>query len=391
MRRHQMWYGVLVVTAVLLYIVADRGAALVMMAGLVIIPIISALLEMAAMKYMKIDMTCREQCRVHQEVPLYIRMTRGNRIPSGSIFMKLNIHNLLYDEKTEKKILLQPAEKNEQEFSYPFEAEMCGAFRMSVQTVEVYDLTGLFCWKREVNLTSEILAHPESLDVNVQVMRRPETEKDGDIYDQNRKGQDVSEVHGLREYIEGDSFGSIHWKLSSKIDKLIVREFSYPANYKTVILYDTMKYADGEEISNERNDAVMALTFALSKSMLEHNLEHSVMQMENGEPRMIPVDSRLTYEDMMINYLCGRIPAEKNRGDSLYYLLRSNLLNSCTKVIYITAVYDDEPLRELARRTDVTGVHVIEDGLSGYTNDQGYGILTVNVQDYDKKVHHVGI
>ena len=268
---------------------------------------------------------------------------------------------------------------------------MCGAFRLTVGEVEVYDLTGLFCWKREVNLTSEILAHPRELDVNIQVLRRPETEKDGDIYDQNRKGQDVSEVHGLREYIEGDSFGSIHWKLSSKIDKLIVREFSYPANYKTVILYDTMKQADGEEISNERNDAVMALTFALSKSMLEHNLEHSVIQMESGDSRMIPVDSRITYEDMVINYLCGRIPAEKNRGDSLYYLLRSNLLNSCTKVIYITTAYDDEPLRELTRRTDVTVVHVIEDGLSGYANDQGYGILTVNVQDYDKKVHHVGI
>lgn len=391
MRRHQIWYGVLLVIAILLYIVADRGAALVILAGLVVIPAISAFLEMAAMKSMEIDMMCREQCRVRQEVPLCMRMTRGNRIPSGSIFMKLEIHNLLYDKKTEKKILLQPAEKKHQEFVYPFEPEMCGVFRLAVQTVEIYDLTGLFCWKREVNLASEILAHPQDLDVNVQVLRRPETEKDGDIYDQNRKGQDISEVHGLREYIEGDSLGSIHWKLSSKIDKLIVREFSYPANYKTVILYDTMKRADGETISDERNDAVMALTFALSRSMLEYNLEHSVMQMENGESRMVPVDSRITYEDMVIHYLCSRIPEEKNRGDSLYYLLRSNLLNSCTKVIYITTVYEDESLRELARRTDVTVVHVIGEGQSGYTSNQGYGILTVNVQDYDKKVHHVGI
>ena len=30
--------------------------------------------------------------------------------------------------------------------------------------------------------------------------------------------------------------GSIHWKLSSKLDNLIVREFAYPANYSVLIL-----------------------------------------------------------------------------------------------------------------------------------------------------------
>lgn len=391
MRKHQVWYGLLLVTAVLLYIIADRGAALLVLIGFIVIPVLSALLEILAMKKMKLDMVCREHCRVGQKIPLTFQMERANKIPSGSIFMKIEIENLLYNEKSEEQILLQPTERHLQTFLYPFKAKMCGAFKITVNEVEVYDLTGLFRWKRKVNLSCEVLAHPVDLNLNVQVLRRPETEKDGDIYDQNRKGQDISEVHGLREYVEGDTLGSIHWKLSSKIDKLIVREFSYPANYKTVILFDTMKKADGENISNACNDAVIAMTFAMSKSMLEHNLEHSVMQIDSVDAQSIPVDSRIAYEDMTVNYLCGRIPEEKNRGDSLYYFLRSNLMSSCTKVIYITSVYDDETLRELARRTDVSVIHVVEKGASGFMNDQGYGILTVNVEDYDKIIHHVGI
>ena len=43
---------------------------------------------------------------------------------------------------------------------------------------------------------------------------------------QNRKGNDPSEIFDIREYVPGDDIRSIHWKLSSKTDTLILKEAS---------------------------------------------------------------------------------------------------------------------------------------------------------------------
>lgn len=99
---------------------------------------------------------------------------------------------------------------------------------------------------------------------------------DGELYDYGKHGQDVNEVSGLRDYIEGDSPRSIHWKLSSKLDDLVVREFGYPSNYHTLILYQMSKETKNRKISNNLNNGVLSLSASLSYSILEKNLEHQV-------------------------------------------------------------------------------------------------------------------
>lgn len=72
---------------------------------------------------------------------------------------------------------------------------------------------------------------PYEARMYVELNRNVEWEQTGDIYDGKKSGTDVSEVFGLREYREGDTLQSIHWKLSGKMHQLIVREFGRPVNY----------------------------------------------------------------------------------------------------------------------------------------------------------------
>ena len=55
----------------------------------------------------------------------------------------------------------------------------------------------------------EVRVYPPELHLNTELSRRPETKSFGELYDQYKKGQDVSEVADLRDYIDGDSMSAI--------------------------------------------------------------------------------------------------------------------------------------------------------------------------------------
>lgn len=51
---------------------------------------------------------------------------------------------------------------------------------------------------------------------------------DSDTSSPDRRGSDLTEPFRLREYAPGDSLRQIHWKLSSKLDRLVIREPGMP-------------------------------------------------------------------------------------------------------------------------------------------------------------------
>ena len=224
----------------------------------------------------------------------------------------------------------------------------------------------------------------------MELLKRPETKNFGELYNQ-KKGQDISEVSGLREYVPGDSMNSIHWKLSGKLDELIVREFGQPSNYNTLILYEMMKRNQEEEIPNSCNNAVLALTVSLSMSMLELNLEHNVGRVMNKDIQIVPVNSMDTYEQMQMNLLCKPIVEEVNSVDTVYSFLRGNLRNEYTKMIYITPCYEESTARQLSRELDLTVLQIVRGRQMDYTASAGYAVISIDVDTYQETMNSVTI
>lgn len=370
---------------------ADNSAAVILLAGLIILPAVSGILQFAAMRSVQIECKIKKSSYVKQEQYFEIELKKGNIIPMGALELEVEAENILYDEKRIHRLVLQPVEKREQLFQYPMDLQDCGQIKIRVPMAHFYDLTGIFQIRRKLELSAEILVYPTELRLNIQKNRRPEAEAVGELYDPLRKGQDVNEVSGLRNYMDGDSLGSIHWKLSGKMDELIVRELGYPSNYRTVLICDIMKKIGDQEIENEQNNAILALTASLSRSMLEANMEHILVKVSDGECRPIPVQTMGEHDDMVLETLCHPIEEKKDGEDSLYYFLRSNLLHLCTKVIYITSHFDSEEARQLSRNLDLTILHVGLEDRTGYTDMHGYSVMPVQAKNYEDKLHTIVI
>lgn len=391
MRRHRIWYGTAVLAAVLIYIISNRSEALTVLLCMVIVPVITFLIQQISLSGFRIQCMIRPSCHVKQQVPLEIKIRKNNRVLFGRIQLKILVENTMYGEKKEQTVILCASEKKTSQFQHLIKMENCGSVQVTVVNAECYDLLGLFCWKKTGSAMQEILVYPADIQLNTQLMRRPETIISGELYDQSRKGQDVSEVSGLRDYEEGDSLGSIHWKLSSKLDDLIVREFGYPSNYNILILYELMEEFGDKKISNECNDAVIALTVAVSYSMLERNLEHNVGCLIGGEMQNFPVYSLSTHEQMVLNLLCRPALKKETGGDTIYHFLQEDFRERYTKIIYITPEYEESSVRQLSRELDMTVIQVSQGTGKEYMADQGYSVIPVDADTYQKKAHNIVI
>ena len=78
-----------------------------------------------------------------------------------------------------------------------------------------------------------------------------------------------------------------------------------------------MKHTDGTVIDTERNNAVLALTAALSESLIRMGLEHTVGSIAGGDYQDLPVYSMETQEQMVYHLLYRPVAEKRNPGDTM--------------------------------------------------------------------------
>jgi uncharacterized protein (DUF58 family) len=389
MGKYRTLYGLAICAALVSYILADRAAALVILCVLVVLPIISLCVQCIAMQGMTVSCAVRSACHVGKTIHVVFTLQRTNRLPLGIVKLDVLLSNVLFGDQLPLSITFQPEEEQTMVFEYPFPTEDCGAIRIRSSSMVCYDLLGLFCWHRSVDIQTELRVYPRELKLELELEHRPETKSFGTMYDPYKKGQDVSEVAGLRDYVPGDTIHRIHWKLSSKMDKTIVREFGSPTDYNTLILYE-LAHSDGKQaISHARNNVVLALTAALSYSMLERGLEHEMGRMYEHRLRTTPVRNMREHEQLVDEFLYMPVNQQGNGMDTVFAFLRGNASASYTKIIYITPIYEEQAMRQLAHEANLVVLHVVEGTEQTYDAGDSYSVIPVNVEDYETSFHTI--
>lgn len=107
----------------------------------------------------------------------------------------------------------------------PLPTAHCGAYRCSPAKVRIYDYLGLFFLTRKQGEEAVVLVRPKPLKLHAV----PQLERQISQSWRPRPGGGFSEQHELRLYRPGDSMNQVHWKLSAKTGKYIIREAMEPA------------------------------------------------------------------------------------------------------------------------------------------------------------------
>lgn len=154
----------------------------------------------------------------------------------------------------------------------PLETDHCGAYSYKLSKLKVYDLLGFFHFDQNINKDIELLV-------------KPSPEMPGympDMYgfkakNLRKSSKPNSEIYDIRDYQLGDPIKTIHWKMSAKKDKYLVKEpLEEYGGYSRVILKMT---DDRDEL-----DLHLGQILFTSKFFIDHEVAHII--------RVIPPDSR---------------------------------------------------------------------------------------------------
>ncbi len=178
-------------------------------------------------------------------------------------------------------------------------AEHCGQLLCRPEKARIYDYAGLFWLGIYKKGAAAVLVRPEP----VPVRNLPQLERCVAAAWRPKAGGGFSENHELRLYRPGDSLNQIHWKLSAKTKKYIIREPQEPE--KSSLLLSLALRGTPEEM-----DRKLGRLLWLSRHLLERGLSHRIRALTSGGILSLPVADAQELETAIDTLLCAQAAPE---------------------------------------------------------------------------------
>lgn len=188
--------------------------------------------------------------------------------------------NNLTGEQEKKYISFYAPSKGEAHSDFTCCFKNCGYTEIFVSSIYLTDFFGFIPYKlKQFEATeAKCTVLPDTFDMTLIFDNIPIAIDDSESYSPNKKGNDYSETFQLREYVQGDGIKQIHWKLSEKLDKLIVKEASLPVQKSTLVFWD--KYSE-DGFSSKEADAMAEVTASICQALSKSGTPFSIGWNEN--------------------------------------------------------------------------------------------------------------
>ncbi len=390
MKKERIIYLLTVIISLICYLVTNQRYALIMLIFLAAIACISGILLLISVFKVEIDYDVQDTCIIDQKIPVNVRTNVRHRFPVGKILLYMTYENVLFNDARHQKILLKHGRRLKNAYELPFISKDCGKVTIVMEKAVFCDVFGIFSVKVPPAQSKEIVIFPQVTELAIEAKKLPDAPNTGLYYDINKKGSDVTEVYDLRDYYEGDSIRSIHWKLSGKLDKLVVREFGHPSNYQTLIYYDTslLGIEDGLEYHYLKN-AIIGMTISISKGLLKNNLPHHVAAMNHGVWMDMVVENNDSYIDMIWGMMCQKVYEDDK--DQAKNFVENGIYQEFSKVVFVTGVIDESYIQTLANHVHVSVIVLTDDDKQHVDQEFNYEIISIPYKHLKEKVHGIEI
>ena len=169
----------------------------------------------------------------------------------------------------------------------------CGELTISGSRFWVYDYLGLFRIPLTKPLQGSILIRPA--EVAAKFPKNLEQRLTSSW--QPKPGGGLAENHELRLYRPGDSLNQIHWKLTAKTGKLMIREAMIPRCSQILLTVDI--FGDADQL-----DRKMGRLLHLARRLTEQSLPFQIRARTGDGIRTFPVTDERSLEEAMDELLC---------------------------------------------------------------------------------------
>ncbi|MDY6038726.1 MAG: DUF58 domain-containing protein [Eubacterium sp.] len=323
----------LLISLLILNFIESNKASQAILFAFVLMMIISLCIALVVKKRLSAKLFVTASGRVDKTAKGRLEINNESHIPVVSLNIRILTRNLYTEEKELKCFSVAIGAKEKRVIELEIGSEHCGKIKCELEGMSVGWFLGFFDIKCKTNAHSTFTILPEIFDVAILYDLKESDSFDNEVYSQFKKGKDLSETFQIREYADGDSLKQIHWKLSSKLDKLIVRDASLPLDKELMVFVDKSL---SREATAAHKEALAELALSTCQSLIDEELEFALVW-NSPDENLVEVRSVQFAEDMVdaIPQIIGS-PAKLSKtscGDT-YISMHGNC--KATHVIYIS-------------------------------------------------------
>ena len=164
----------------------------------------------------------------------------------GKAEAHIEYYNVFNNQITSFELYLPVQARNSQRVTFQISSKFCGIIKIQNSELILFDPLRIFKFRTGRNIRTEVAVVPSGYEISGTINYTDRVNEESENFSEYRPGDDPSEVFDLREYVPGDKLNRIHWKLSSKKDEFIVKEFSLPIDVPCVVFLDLKCYEDSD-------------------------------------------------------------------------------------------------------------------------------------------------
>jgi len=280
-------FFVLIIVCTFFYILYVPDFALVLLVVFIALPVIMLISSFILRFSIKAEVIVKDTVMSkNQPFPVQLCIANKSFIPVGKAEAHIEYYNVFSNQISSFYLDMPIQPRNSQRVTFQLDSKFCGIIKIKVVNIKVFDPMRLFKFKTGKNIIAEVAVMPEIHDVSGTIMNLDHVCEESEVFSENKSGDDPSEIFDLREYNPGDKLNRIHWKLSSKKDEFIVKEYSLPVDIPSVIFLNLRCYEDSE-YTLPVFDTLIETFLSVSQLMLDNERSHKLVFYHGGKGQFV--------------------------------------------------------------------------------------------------------
>lgn len=357
MLKNRIQYLILLLVIAVFYIFTNEYVTFLLFIFFLILPAFSFTLLLLSYKKITVEFDIPPILKKAEAAAIHFTLSNPSFFPVSGAVLYVSCRNHLTGKEIAVKVFCI-GNKKANFTSFAISDKNAGRISVTLNKIKVCDIFGLFSLSKKVSCEKSGLIYPDTYHVQIAMENPAEIFGDGEHYSQTKKGQDVNEIFALREYTPGDEIRKIHWKLSAKQGKFVVRDFGFSHSYPVFLLLEL--FDNGSENSDNVLDTCMAAFISVSQSLIENGICHNIAWYDSeNEKLMIKAIENM---DEFEAYLPDLLSMQSYHQDTtaLKFYDASEYRRIQLALYYITTKVNPEEIAERAFYQTVKTIYVTQ-------------------------------
>lgn len=211
------------------------------------------------------------------EIDIEYRIQNNSKLSIPYIKVKSNFIRLLTGRDVETSIIsLRPQSRFTKRNTVTLNKR--GYYPLGEIQILIRDVFGFYSFEKNIVSNASLLVYPEI--INLSTLKITANYKSGELLTEHSLFQDQNNIATLRDYRAGDSIKAIHWKLTAKKDKVIVKDFENRVDTNTILFLDNEQSLFKDDIDRRLEDKSVDIALSIINYCLNQSIE-TILETQN--------------------------------------------------------------------------------------------------------------